>query len=250
MSEFVGVDWANNGWFAVSSVEESVEYGYFPSITDLWHHHQDAEAICIDIPVGLRADDRRACDREAKQVLGDKGSSLFYTPTRDAVNASNICAAKTAQESLDFSVQNQAWALVPCIREVDAFLERTEQTDRPRIIETHPEVAFAALNDGVPLDDPKDTEDGEDERLELLERWLPNVQSHFTEIADQYQGPDYALELTDKDDILDAMVAAVVATHGGSDPPTLPKHSEQQTDTCHQRPIEIAYYPEVDWKEM
>src|SRR6056297_1684928 len=112
MSKYVGIDWASKGWFAVCLTDDDeTEMGFYPSIFNLWHDLDDVDRIFIDIPIGLSQDGKRACDVEAKQLLNPaRGNSVFYTPTRDAVEAQTIEDAKSAQEGLDFSVQNQAWA--------------------------------------------------------------------------------------------------------------------------------------------
>ncbi|SFC52251.1 Protein of unknown function [Halobiforma haloterrestris] len=65
-----------------------------PSIHSVWFEHRDADAILVDVPIGLPADHRRTCDREAKDLLGpDRANSVFWTPCREAVEAT-VCRAK------------------------------------------------------------------------------------------------------------------------------------------------------------
>ncbi|UTF55594.1 DUF429 domain-containing protein [Natronosalvus rutilus] len=247
---YIGVDWASKGWFAVSVNEGCIEeLGFYPTIFNLWNQHSTADRILIDIPIGLCTDQRRECDVEAKEMLNPhRGSSLFYTPIRDAVQAENIEAAKAEQSDLDFSVQNQAWALVPRIREVDEFLAMfADELEPTQIRETHPEVCFAALNEGEPVSSKKKSKDGIDARLDLLESHLTNPRGKFEEAVETYTEPAYApvIGKSKRDDILDAMVAALTAEQCGDDPSRLPRKTEPQVDEAREREIEIIYYPEV-----
>ena len=69
--------------------------------------------------------------------------------------AQNIKIAKECHREVgtNFSVQNQAWSLVPRIREADALV--ADRDDYQDVLETHPEVCFGTLN-GSPLDHSKD----------------------------------------------------------------------------------------------
>lgn len=249
--KYVGVDWASKGWFAVILEQnKSPKTEFYPSVFNLWHHQHDANKILIDIPVGLRSDGRRACDVEAKQVLGSaRGNSVFYTPIRKGVEAQNISEAKHAQELLDFSVQNQAWAIVPRIQEVDEFLEMfEEEIGNTDIRETHPEICFWALNDGEPLTHGKKTEAGIEERLSLLSNHLTDARGLYEDAVETFTEPEWApvIGKSGRDDILDAMVAALTASECGESPPRLPKQSDPEYDDVRGREIEIVFWPDID----
>lgn len=213
MATYLGADWASNGWVAAELDDEnSLSVGFYPTIWNLWHERgADADRILVDIPIGLSEDDRRACDREAKALLGDRRSSVFWTPIRDAVYEDNVEDARTVQtEVMDHSISNQAWAIVPRIREVDTFLRQTA-TPRELVRESHPEVCFSALNDDEPVG-AKSDDDGLDARkrvlaaTELLDR--ADCEAAIETLAE----PSYARFAT-ADDVLDAMVLAVTAKH-------------------------------------
>jgi predicted RNase H-like nuclease len=65
-------------------------------------------------------------------------------------------------------LSRQAFHLLPKIREVDGYLLRFAQ-ERSRIFEVHPEVSFAAWNDGNALRHRKLTAAGRKERLALIQ---------------------------------------------------------------------------------
>jgi predicted RNase H-like nuclease len=145
-----GVDWAGHGWLVASAKDEAhPQVEFHPTIFEVWNRLPADGRMAIDIPIGLSTNARKPCDQEAKAILGARGNSVFYTPTRDAVYASNIVEAKEKQAELNYSVQNEAWAIVPRIREVDKLFRILESEIAPcQVIETHLEVVFAALNGG------------------------------------------------------------------------------------------------------
>ena len=119
---------------------------FHSTIFEVWDQLPKNGRVAIDILIGAPIEGVLPCDRDAKIALGHRGNSIFYTPTRKAVYASNIDEAKNGQSDLDFSIQNQAWAIVPRIREVDNLLRiHLAYTDEKQIIETQPEVALVAL---------------------------------------------------------------------------------------------------------
>jgi predicted RNase H-like nuclease len=108
--------------------------------------------IAVDMPIGLPSEGRRACDSEARRMLGARRSSVFPVPTRDAL------AATSFAEVSGLSIQG--WNLVPKIREVDACWE-------PRVRECSPELSFTVLA-GAPMVHNKRTPEGRAERLAVL----------------------------------------------------------------------------------
>lgn len=248
----LGVDWARHGWIVASAEdEERPQLEFHSTIFEVWDRYPADGRVAIDIPIGLPTDGRRPCDREAKAVLGARGNSVFYTPTREAVYASNIEEAKDRQSGLDYSVQNQAWAIVPRIREVDTFLQICgSEMDTDGVIETHPEVAFAALNDGQPVVKTKKEDRGEMPRLKLLSPRLPGVETVFSRGTSSFQGPDYASKFAQPDDILDALVGLLVARDGGRNPPSLPQAASPNRDDELDRDCIIAYSEETDWVDL
>lgn len=249
MPACVGVDWAGHGWVAAhASTGNQPTIEFHPTIFDLWESYPPDTRLVIDIPIGLCQDGRRRCDLEVKSVLGSRGNSLFYTPTRQAAYQPNLVDAKAAQQHLDFSIQNQAWSLVPRIREVDQFLQRAgKRLEDGHIIETHPEIAFASLNDGRPCLQSKKSPAGEEERLSLIDGKLGAVRDVFADTVSRFNGPAYATRFVKPDDVLDAMVSLVVALHGGDNPPTFPLEADPDRDEVLGRDCEIAYASTTEW---
>ena len=125
----------------------------------------DVEVVAIDMPIGLSDDGARACDVQAKKLLGSAGSSVFPAPVRpvlatdDYAEARRISVAATGGTSLSA----QAFQLVRSIRAVDDALGVPPRDD---VVEVHPELAFRRGLGGVT--GPKNTARGLAQRLAAL----------------------------------------------------------------------------------
>jgi predicted RNase H-like nuclease len=75
----VGVDWASGVWFAVVIGEKQKNSGFYVTVYDLWGDIEDIDRLLIDIFIRLTEYEKRRCDREAKDVLGKRGNSVFYS---------------------------------------------------------------------------------------------------------------------------------------------------------------------------
>ena len=130
-----------------------------------------AARVAVDMPMGLLDEavpGGRACDRAARSALGGKGSSVFSAPVRGVLRANDYPEAlriSRASSAAGVGVSKQTWNLVPKIREVDAWLTRARQR---RVIESHPELVFAALNGGTPIAQPKRSREGLERRAAAL----------------------------------------------------------------------------------
>ena len=223
MAKYVGLDWASTGWFGVIlDGDGGWDTGVYPSVWSAWKYHSDAARILINIPIGLPADGKRACDVAARRKLGRRGSSVFYTPLRDAVYCQTLEEAKAVNEAAaDFSIQNQAWSIVPRIREVDEFLDMFPSA-RDRLVETHPAVCFYALNGRRRLTTSKRTPAGVQRRIDLLAEEFPDARALCEDAIDRYTTPSYAPSVGGADDVVDAAAAAVTARRGPDEWSTLP----------------------------
>ena len=172
MVAVAGVDGRRGGW-VLAHVEldpvprlESLEY-VAPLRTALG---DGLAVIAIDMPIGLSDDAPRACDMAARKLLRPHGSRVFPAPPRATLaHAGDYEAAcEAALSASGKALSKQTWNLLPAIAEVDAL------ADDPRIVECHPELAFALMN-GHPVDEKKKTPAGRDVRLDLLRRWLPDL---------------------------------------------------------------------------
>ena len=123
--------------------------------------------IALNAPVGyldIAAAGGRTCDREARALLGPKrGSSIQSAPVRSSTNE---------LEFLPDHLDAISMTLLPRYREVAADMAPFRQRT---VYEVHSDMTFYELNDSQPLQYPKHTEKGIEERRELLEVKFPAV---------------------------------------------------------------------------
>ena len=198
--------------------------------------------MLVDIPIGLpQGEEGRDCDPEARQLLGrPRGSSVFPTPTRPTVRQAAKspgdynCAAMTEHRFAERCISRQAFAIAPKIAEVDTVLRDRGASATPPVREVHPEVCFWALNEGQPMRSRKKTRQGRCDRLRVLQEIKPYTQEIYDSAIDEYLRKEVA-----RDDILDALAAAVTAKLGWPDNlRTLP---ECPPSDCKGLPMEMVY---------
>ena len=205
--QLIGVDGCGAGWvLAIGDTGlGSLDFAIERDFTGLARLAGAGQAlIAIDIPIGLAETGPRACDLAARLLLGrPRSSSVFAAPCRPTLSATtylDACAINLA--ACGKAVTKQLYNIMPKIRQVDALMTPGLQT---WVREVHPEVVFAALAGvGQGLGSRKRTPAGEDERLELLARWLPRVAVGKVRSC---LGPQHAA----RDDIVDALACLVSA---------------------------------------
>ena len=137
-----GVDGCSAGWVVATRAGIHVETS-IGRVIDMY------SVVGIDMPIGLPTDETRYSDGEARKYLGTRHSTVFPTPARICLSASNhadACAHSRAACGKAMSVQ--AWNLVGKIREVDMHVSPALED---RVCEVHPECSFAAMNGHQPL---------------------------------------------------------------------------------------------------
>ena len=160
----VGVDAYRKGWVAVILDQGSFAGVFVASqFRELTGHFGKADVIAVDIPIGTSDIYPRPADVAARKFVGRRHSSVFSTPPRPVIEASDYSVAKhIAREKFGIGVTQQAYSLAPRILEVDEVARLD-----PRIIEVHPEVSFTAMA-GDELQFPKTSWNGLKLREELL----------------------------------------------------------------------------------
>jgi predicted RNase H-like nuclease len=162
-TEVTGVDGCAGGWVAVTLASRSVRVAMATTLDGL----SLAGVTGIDMPLGLVAAGWRDADLLARRALGRRGVTVFQIPPRAVWACQTYAAANRACRDLTgqgFSIQ--AWGLRRKIAEADEFRRRAGMP----LYEVHPELAFAALNGGLPLTDSKHTSVGRTVRRDLLAR--------------------------------------------------------------------------------
>ena len=172
MTWLAGVDSCRKGWFRVARNPDTGElrFDVLGGVAELLTLPPAPRVLALDIPIGLPARGARACDEQARAVLGTRRSSVFPAPIRPALAAqTRVQASEITLREDGRKVSVQAWALHPKISAVDELVRRTG--DR-RVREVHPEVCFWAWNGRRPMAAAKKTPAGKAERLALAESWL------------------------------------------------------------------------------
>lgn len=152
-----GVDGCRGGWLA-ATLDGTI--ALHRSFRDLIEAVEGV--VAVDVPIGLLDEGRtgdRACDKAARKILGPRRGSVFPPPLRKRLFG--------MERPPELGVQS--WNILPRIREVDALMTPHLQA---RVVEAHPELAFAALA-GAPLACPKKSREGRRERRVLLEGVMP-----------------------------------------------------------------------------
>ena len=206
-STVAGLDGCKAGWFVVVAVPKQDQFDCFvaASIADAWERLSDSAAVGIDIPIGIPDSGTRSCDRLARKLLSPwRTSSVFPAPIRPVLGATSYRKASEIRESIDGKrMSAQAFHILGKIVEVDRFMRSTAPA-RKRVYEVHPELAFAALNDGKPLEQPKRQADGFDRRFSLLAEHVA------TGRLDEALGA-FPRKHVARDDVLDAFAVMLAA---------------------------------------
>lgn len=167
-----GVDGCPGGWVAVIDAGNHLPLRAVAAVTfeDLLRELEEASVLGVDIPIGLPDRGARSADLAAREILGPgRASSVFPAPCRPLLAARDYpeaCALAKAASPEGKAISQQAFNLLPRIRQVDDFMTPRRQE---RVREIHPELCFVALNGGQALRYPKKIKEGREERKRLLE---------------------------------------------------------------------------------
>lgn len=202
MALICGVDGYRGGWVAVEENLTACEISWrvVPSLRDIATGKSPPLIITLDVPIGLPDKGSRACDLEARQLLGrGRMSSVFPAPIRPVLQASTHAKASAAGAAVDGRrLSIQTWAIIPKIREVDKFI-RAEASLRARVREVHPEICFYFMAGKRPMQFSKRRRAGRDERSSLLV-------AEFGDVVDSALDDRRSLGCA-ADDLLDAFAA-------------------------------------------
>ena len=199
MSVVAGVDGCRGGWVAaVADRRGAVEVAVHRSLDTVLAAFRQGEiaAVAIDMPIGLPSVPPRGCDVAARRLLGPRRSSVFPAPIRAVLGSRSYAeACARSRTACGVALSRQAFNLLPKIDELDRALEPPLQE---RIVEAHPELAFAHAV-GSPMQHPKRRPEGRRERLAALQRAGLTIRTVGSTAA---AAPD---------DLLDAAILTLVA---------------------------------------
>jgi predicted RNase H-like nuclease len=175
-----GVDGCRGGWVVAmadvpdpsSGVLDDVEVRVVATFAEVLR--LGAATVAVDIPIGLPETGARDCDIEARRLLGPRRSSVFPAPARAALDAHERgweATLEASRAAAGTGLSRQAFHLLPKIAEVDDALGAGTAA---RVVEAHPELAFARLGGG-PLRHAKRVPEGRAHRAALLRAAVPQV---------------------------------------------------------------------------
>jgi predicted RNase H-like nuclease len=204
MPRIAGVDGCPGGWLCIVLDNETNEFrvSIFRLATELLAHDPFIQVMTIDMPIGLASAGRRRCDELARNLLGNRHVCVSNAPIRPALYApSRLAASAITQAAVNRQVGSQEWALYPKIINLDLAITPLHQR---WCFEIHPEVSFFGWNNGTPIQDEKDSDQGRTAREALIDAAWPSVRQNLLGSLQQ-QGlsrEHYAL-----DDVNDAFAA-------------------------------------------
>lgn len=207
----VGVDGCRAGWITVQIRSGGAwKINVYPDAATLWKESTVARLILIDIPIGLpdRTMIIRLCDIEARHVLGwPRACSIFSPPSRAALDASlsYAKACRRNKKEVGRKLSRQAYSIREKIKQVDDLLQNDPDARR-KLREVHPEICFWAFNCRRAMKHNKKTDRGFQERLRVLNSVFPASRAVIDDGLARYHRMDVG-----RDDIVDALVAAVTA---------------------------------------
>lgn len=159
-----------------------------------------AARIAVDMPIGLSDTGERGCEALARRILSPRGSCVFPVPARGVLAFDDLAAARRwSVARTGKSIPAQSWNILPKIRELDGLISPAHQM---QVRESHPELGFTRLNNGVPLP-PKKSAQGRVARLALLAgAGLPGVAQLMDALPRKWVAAD---------DVIDAAMLALTA---------------------------------------
>lgn len=170
-----GVDGCKQGWVVAAIGAGEFRLLLSSSFTELMSFAAPGATVAVDMPIGLPRSGRRACDIQARQILGPKKqASVFYAPPACVLTAATHQeAADAAEQQTGKRISIQAWNLVPKIKEVAEWIALDSSAEQGSasaalVNETHPELCFLRMNGGNAVIEPKKTASGQEARRRLL----------------------------------------------------------------------------------
>jgi predicted RNase H-like nuclease len=219
-SRVLGVDACHKGWIGVATWLDTTDAYFGGTIRELVTFAEAGggiDVVAIDIPIGLPDNGRREADILARTFVGPRWQSVFMTPVRPALEATEYADAVAINHELaGEGLSRQAFGLKTKIFEIDAWIREGNYA----VIEVHPEVCFANMANGH-LHTRKKTWAGVEKRRQLLD------------VAGIQMPNDLGLagEMAAVDDVLDAAAAAWTARRYADDRATsMPENPEMFSD--------------------
>ena len=208
-----GVDGCRAGWIAafVRADGSDCRVGVLSRFGEIFAEPEPPRVVAVDMPIGLPAHigpQGRGPERAVRPLLGDRQSSVFAVPSRQAVYAEeygDACRLALETSEPPKKVSRQLFMIAAKIREVDEAL-RNAPALTDCVFEVHPEVAFWRLNGDRALTEPKKVK-GRPYGPGLALRRTLLIDNGFSTATVEGDPPQGAAA----DDLLDALACAAIA---------------------------------------
>jgi predicted RNase H-like nuclease len=172
-SVVAGVTPCGPGWLVASAKLHGTVFApeepvFVPSFVEVLDTRPAFAVITVNAPIGYLDEavvGGRCCDREARALLGSRGSSVQSAPVRVSADRE----LELRGEHLDAITI----ALLPRYREVAAEMTPFRQRT---VYEVHSDLCFYQMNDEQPVVSTKNSEQGSADRRALLTRSLPGAE--------------------------------------------------------------------------
>lgn len=147
-----GVDGCRGGWatvFVDRSGAEAPRFRVLETFQAVLDSEEKPRIVAVDMPIGLPdtvGAGGRGPEAAVRKHLGDRQSSVFSIPAREAVYATDYrmaCSIALATSTPPRKVSKQGFMLFDKIREIDRLMTPLLAD---RVFEVHPELAFWRLN--------------------------------------------------------------------------------------------------------
>jgi predicted RNase H-like nuclease len=170
-----GIEPVTGGWLVAPGNLQGINLAPQPaqvltSLAEVLDYRPAYAVVALHAPIGVLENpgERRACDVEARSRLGRRAGSAILAPSRALLDASSYEEARKIDPSLDIVRWRTLAKAAEAIREVQSWRQRT-------VFEVNPELAFATMNDGEPIELGRRTQLGRRARRELVEQKLPGA---------------------------------------------------------------------------
>jgi predicted RNase H-like nuclease len=237
-----GADGCPPGWAVVLrdiAGRKAPETIVCPDMAALLKHPKLPALIAVDMPIGLPdhvGPGGRGPEVELRSLLGERKSSVFSIPAREAIYQEDFeraCEASLATSEPPRKISIQAFHLFPKVRELDELI-RADLGLIGILRECHPEGAFMVMNGRQPLSEPKKIKSAiNDAGIDQRKKLLMEVAGFSEEFLDSKPPKGVGV-----DDFIDACACAWVAE----------KMARGEAISFPQKPLRDSYgIPKAIW---
>lgn len=211
--EVAGVDGCPAGWLMVKYTSGTFYHQIHHNFEELVSANPNLTRILIDIPVGLASPGYpRTIDQKLREQLPERSSTVFNTPVRAAIYASQFDEARQINKQMTGkSLSIQSLNLMDKIKQVDQYLISAPKNEA-KIYESHPELCFKSLHNDRTSLSKKSTKEGLRDRLLVLANYEPSIKYLYQNIL-----ASTLRKHVRRDDIVDAFCLCLInkmALHG------------------------------------